>query len=99
MNRPGRANALQHRLERRALARAAMLLPWGLDPALRVPGELRGAARVVALPVAIEHRLRSRAPTRDPVAVTYAGNPDKKGLELVARGVAPGRARRAGGWS
>ena len=83
VNRPGRANALQHRLERRALASAAMLLPWGLDPALRLPAELRRESRVVALPVAI------RAPAaaggaREPVAVTYAGNPDKKGLELVA---------------
>jgi glycosyltransferase involved in cell wall biosynthesis len=82
VNRPGRANALQHRLERRALARARFLLPWGLDPAQRVPGEMRGAARVVALPVAIEAAEPSA--TRDPVAVTYAGNPDKKGLETVA---------------
>jgi glycosyltransferase involved in cell wall biosynthesis len=83
VNRPGRANALQHRLERRALARAAMLLPWGLDPALRVPEQARRAVRVVALPVAI-----GTAPDadgeRDPIAIAYAGNPDKKGLELVA---------------
>jgi glycosyltransferase involved in cell wall biosynthesis len=85
VNRPGRANALQHRLERRALARAKILLPWGLDPAQRVPGELRAPARVVALPVAIES-IESAEPSaaRDPVVVTYAGNPDKKGLELVA---------------
>ena len=54
VNRPGRANALQHRLERRALARAAILLPWGLDPASRVPEHVRRSTRVVALPVAID---------------------------------------------
>lgn len=81
VNRPGRANALQHRLERRALARAGILLPWGLDPASRVSGEMRGAARVVALPVSIE--MPEPRPDREPIAVTYAGNPDKKGLEIV----------------
>jgi glycosyltransferase involved in cell wall biosynthesis len=83
VNRPGRANALQHRLERRALSRVAMLLPWGLDPALRAPAHVRRATPAVALPVAI-----AAAPdaggAREPVALAYAGNPDKKGLELVA---------------
>jgi glycosyltransferase involved in cell wall biosynthesis len=83
VNRPGRANALQHRLERGALARAAVLLPWGLDPALRVPEEIRRRSRVVALPVPID-TAPSSGEARDPIAVTYAGNPDKKGLELVA---------------
>jgi glycosyltransferase involved in cell wall biosynthesis len=82
VNRPGRANALQHRLERRALARVGMLVPWGLDPALRVPEEMRRGARAVALPVAID--MPAPAPAREPIAVTYAGNPDKKGLEVVA---------------
>jgi glycosyltransferase involved in cell wall biosynthesis len=83
VNRPGRANALQHRLERRALTRAALLLPWGLDPALRVPEDVRRRSRAVALPVAINTAPSAKGP-RDPIAVTYAGNPDKKGLELVA---------------
>jgi glycosyltransferase involved in cell wall biosynthesis len=81
-NRPGRANALQHGLERRALGLAAMLLPWGLDPAARVPEELVGTSRVVALPVAIGPI--PAADDREPVALTYAGNPDKKGLEIIA---------------
>ena len=79
VNRPGRANALQHRLERRALARAKILLPWGLDPASRVPRDLE--ARAVALPVSID--MPEPGPDREPIAVTYAGNPDKKGLEVV----------------
>lgn len=83
VNRPGRANALQHRLERRALARAAMLLPWGLDPALRLPEQVRRRSRVVALPVSIRAGAGSGR-ARAPVVVAYAGNPDKKGLELIA---------------
>jgi glycosyltransferase involved in cell wall biosynthesis len=83
VNRPGRANALQHRLERRALGHAAMLLPWGLDPALRVPVQVRRDSRVVALPVTIGV-VAATDGAREPVAVTYAGNPDKKGLELIA---------------
>ena len=79
VNRPGRANALQHRLERRALARAKILLPWGLDPASRVPRNIE--ARAVALPVSID--MPKPSPDREPIAVTYAGNPDKKGLEVV----------------
>ena len=82
VNRPGRANALQHRLERRSLARAALLLPWGLDPAARLPGAAGEGRRAVALPVAID--MPEPARSREPVVVAYAGNPDKKGLELVA---------------
>jgi len=81
-NRPGRANALQHGLERRALQQAALLLPWGLDPALRVPEDMVGTSRVVALPVSIG--AASPAAEREQVAVAYAGNPDKKGLEIIA---------------
>jgi glycosyltransferase involved in cell wall biosynthesis len=81
-NRPGSANALQHGLERRALERVALLLPWGLDPALRVPEDMVGTSRVVALPVSIGPM--SPAAEREQVAVAYAGNPDKKGLEIVA---------------
>ena len=81
VNRPGPANALQHLLERRALARAAILLPWGLDPARRAPPHARGDARIVALPVSIE--MPAPSANREPLAVTYAGNPHKKGLELV----------------
>ena len=81
-NRPGRANTLQHGLERRALERVALLLPWGLDPALRVPQDMVGTSRVVALPVSIGPV--SRAAEREQVAVAYAGNPDKKGLEIIA---------------
>ena len=93
---PRAANALQHRLERRALRRAAMLLPWGLDPARRVPGRCCARAAGGRAPVAIGQR-RTTGP-REPIAVTYAGNPDKKGLDLITeRGAWP--HRRAGAWS
>jgi glycosyltransferase involved in cell wall biosynthesis len=59
-----------------------MLLPWGLDPALRVPEQFRRRSRVVALPVAIGPSPATDGP-REPTAVMYAGNPDKKGLEVA----------------
>ena len=79
-NRPGRANALQHLLERRALGRVAVLLPAGLNsPAPQIGDRL--AVRL-PFPVAIP---ASVAADRDPVVVCYAGNPEKKGLDVIAR--------------
>jgi hypothetical protein len=77
-------NFLQHRLERRALQRVAVLLPSGMDAASRVPRSVLEQSRVVALPIAIEVPAAPAA-ERQPVAVCYAGNPDKKGLDLVVR--------------
>jgi glycosyltransferase involved in cell wall biosynthesis len=82
-NRPGRSNALQHLLERRALRRVAVLLPSGLDPARRVPEELLRDLKVVGLPIPITPVPGVRP--REPIVVTYAGNPDKKGLDLIAQ--------------
>jgi glycosyltransferase involved in cell wall biosynthesis len=82
-NRPGRRNALLHRLERRALERVAVLLPLGLDATGRVPDELLHAGDVVALPIPVE-RPASHTERREPLVVSYAGNPDKKGLDTIA---------------
>ena len=73
-NRPGRSNALQHWLERRALRRVAVLLPSGLNPARRVPEELLRELKVVGLPIPIRPVPDDRP--RDPIVVTNAGNPD-----------------------
>jgi glycosyltransferase involved in cell wall biosynthesis len=78
-NRPGRANALQHALERRALRRLAVLLPAGA-----VPASLRGDPRVVRLPIAV-HVPDAVQAERGPVVLCYAGNPEKKGLDVIAR--------------
>ena len=91
VNRPGRANALQHLLERRALRRVAVLLPAGLNAAPPQIGD-RPVAKLpfpVVLPAAVPAE-------RDPVVVFYAGNPEKKGLDVVARAwpdAAPGERR------
>jgi glycosyl transferase family 1 len=93
VNRPGARNFLQHRLERRALAQVALLLPSGLDASSRLPPRTLEGALVVALPLSIE--LPPETPAeREPLVVCYAGNPDKKGLDVIAR--AWGQARTAG---
>jgi glycosyltransferase involved in cell wall biosynthesis len=84
VNRPGARNSLQHRLERRVLARVALLLPSGMDASSRVPPALLGPRRVVALPLAIDPPAEAGA-AREPIVLCYAGNPDKKGLDLIVR--------------
>ena len=83
-NRPGPANALGHLLERRALARLAILLPTGLEVGGRIPPELARATPVVPVPIPVE---RGPDPTaeREPFALAYGGNPQKKGLDLIAQ--------------
>ena len=102
-NRPGRANAVQHALERRALRRLGVLLPAAR--ASRVPAEPRPGQHVVRLPFPIAMPDAVVA-EREPLVVCYAGNPDKKGLDVIVQawaaadpgGPAAGRHRhRAGG--
>jgi glycosyltransferase involved in cell wall biosynthesis len=81
-NRPGRANTGQHVLERRALRHLAVLLPAAR--ASRVPAEPRPGQHVVRLPFPIATPEVAGA-ERDPLVVCYAGNPDKKGLDVVVR--------------
>jgi glycosyltransferase involved in cell wall biosynthesis len=90
-NRPGRHGLWQRPLERRRLAAATLLLPWsqgGLHEAPALPPD-----RAVVVPVAVEP---SGAPAsrRDIAALTYAANPEKKGLDVVLD--AWRRARRPG---
>ncbi len=78
-NRPGRANFVQHMLERRALRHLALLLPAGLGHPPPVPGD-----RAVTLPFAVA--VPATVPDeRDPIVLCYAGNPEKKGLDVIAR--------------
>jgi hypothetical protein len=81
VNRPGWTNALTHRLERRVLRLAGVLLPSGLSPVSRLPSPVSGLPPVIALPLPIQP-----APprARQPIAVCYAGNPQKKGLDVIA---------------
>lgn len=89
-NRSGPGTALLHALERRALGQVRLLLPMGVEPSAEA--QSAGVATpMVALPVAIA---TAAGPwrQRQPIALAYAGNPEKKGLELVLG--AWGRATR-----
>jgi hypothetical protein len=82
-NRPGRHGLWQRPLERRRLAQAPLLLalsPGGLAETGLAGGDRHGRAVVVGLPV---EPSGEPAPSRDLAAVTYAGNPVKKGLDRV----------------
>jgi glycosyltransferase involved in cell wall biosynthesis len=91
-NRAGAGAALLHALERRSLAHVRLLLPWGVEPSAEAR-VVEVATPMVALPVAIETSAGPWRP-RQHVALVYAGNPAKKGLELTiaawARAAAPG---------
>jgi hypothetical protein len=81
-NRPGRHGLWQRPLERRRLERSPLLLPLsagGLAEA-GLPPEVQARALIAPLPV---EPSGPPASTRDIAAITYAGNPLKKGLDRV----------------
>jgi glycosyltransferase involved in cell wall biosynthesis len=90
-NRPGRANAVQHFLERRALKHLAVLLPAAR--ASRVPAQPRSGQHVVRLPFPVTMPDTVVA-EREPLVLCYAGNPDKKGLDVVVQAWAAADAGR-----
>ena len=82
-NRPGRHGLWQRPLERRRLRESPLLLPLsagGLQEAGLGPSTAGERALVVPLPV---EPSGPAAPVRDIAAITYAGNPVKKGLATV----------------
>jgi glycosyltransferase involved in cell wall biosynthesis len=78
-NRPGRHGVWQRPLERRRLREAPVLVPQAV-------GALQEAASpgtpAVVVPIAVEPS-GLPAPERDIAAITYAANPEKKGLDRV----------------
>ncbi|MEA2143126.1 MAG: hypothetical protein QOI64_1556 [Solirubrobacteraceae bacterium] len=78
-NRPGRHGIWQRPLEARRLAAAALLLPWDAGSLAETP---RPHADAIIVPVAVEPSPATGAP-RDIAAITYAANPQKKGLDRV----------------
>ena len=86
LSRTGRAARVEHALERRRFRRARLLLPWGLDPTPELLAALPPATPVVALPVPVADEpgiVRAAPGARRPLALTYAANPWKKGLDVV----------------
>ena len=77
LNRQGISGAWQRRAERRALAGARALFPWSAAAGDAAPGT---APRVV-VPVPIEEA--GGGAERDVDALAYAGDPAKRGLDVV----------------
>jgi len=78
-NRPGHDGVWQRPLERRRLRAAALLVPWDAGSLAETP---RPHADAIVVPIAVT----PSAPThtaRDIAAITYAANPQKKGLDRV----------------
>jgi hypothetical protein len=80
LNRPGLRNALLHRLERRALAGARVVLPWSRAAAAALP---QGAAPQVVLPPPLTGSAASTPTWRERIAVAYTPDVKAKGLDLV----------------
>ena len=78
LNRPGPLNAPVRTLERRALARARLVLPWSEPARVALP---EGSAAAVVLPPPVES---SGAREGDELlAVAYVPDPKAKGLDVV----------------
>ncbi len=85
-NRPGRHGVWQRPLERRRLAEAPLVMTMS-DRALAlrpVSAATRGTP-VAEVPVPVEASGPAAAQGRDIAALAYAGNPEKKQLDLVLR--------------
>jgi len=81
LNRPGLHNAPLHALERRALSRARLVLPWSRAAALSLPWQAAPAI-VVPPPVSRSGELPAR---RERLAVAYTPDVKAKGLDVVCR--------------
>lgn len=79
LNRPGAHNAGLHALERRALARARLVLPWSHAARDALP---RGAAPAVVVPVPVGTS-GEQAWKRERSAVAYTPDVKAKGLDVV----------------
>lgn len=87
--RPGRHGLLQRPCERRRLAEASLLVPWS---SRSLDGAPEDRADAIVVPVPVEPSgLGEPWGARDVTALTYAADPEKKGLERVLAGWATAR--------
>jgi hypothetical protein len=88
LNRPGARNALLRALERRAMRRARVTIPFSVAGGEALP---EGAARpvVVSPPIDASTPTASEAP-RERLAVAYVSDPKAKGLDVLVGGWAAG---------
>jgi len=77
-NRPGRHGVWQRPVEAKRFKEASLLVPWSEEGLAEAPTP-HADAIVVPMPVAPS----GPAGERDIAAITYAANPDKKGLDRV----------------
>jgi Glycosyl transferases group 1 len=79
LNRPGPQNLGLHALERRALSRARLVLPWSRAALSALP---HSAARAVVVPPPVA-RSGDRGAERERLAVAYTPDVKAKGLDVV----------------
>jgi hypothetical protein len=79
INRPGPQNAVLHRLERRALGRARLVLPWSLAARDALPA---GSGPTLVVPPPLTPSGPSTSPRRR-LAVAYTPDVKAKGLDVV----------------
>jgi len=98
LSRPGVGGAWQRRRERSVLARADLLLPCS-EPAASAAATATGSPPPqIVLPCVVD--VVASPATDAPEATAYAGNPEKRGLELLCAAwaqAAPAEARLAVG--
>jgi hypothetical protein len=86
LNRPGARNAFLHALERRALRRARLTIPFSVAGADALPP---GAARSVVVSPPVDPSSGdggSASPERERLAVAYVPDPKAKGLDVLVAG-------------
>jgi hypothetical protein len=84
LNRPGARNAFLHALERRAMRRARVTIPFGVAGAEALPA---GAAGSVVVPPPVDPSGDgSQHARRERVAVAYVPDPKAKGLDVLVAG-------------
>jgi glycosyltransferase involved in cell wall biosynthesis len=93
LNRPGARNAPLRALERRAMRRARITIPFSVAGGEALP---EGAARPIVVSPPIDPSEPQDQSQRDPLAVAYVPDPKAKGLDVVVGGwaaAAPAGAR------
>ena len=86
LNRPGARNAFLHALERRAMRRARLTIPFSVAGAEALPP---GAARSVVVSPPVDPSSAdggSGSPERERLAVAYVPDPKAKGLDVLVAG-------------
>jgi len=83
LNRPGARNAVLRKLERRAMGRARLTIPFSVAGGESLP---EGAARPVVVSPPIDPSAPELSHERERVAVAYVPDPKAKGLDVLVGG-------------